>query len=144
MNTLVYKTPEEMEAVIDKYFEECKGEVLKDDDGNPILTKHGEAVVVNARPPTIAGLVLALGFSSKQTLYNYGEKKKFSKLISLARLRIEEYTEARLFDRDGCRGAEFSLMNNFGWNNKPKTDADKEALEKLDELIEGINNAAKS
>ena len=38
-----YKTPEEMQVVIDQYFKECE---------------------INKKPPTITGLALALGFTS--------------------------------------------------------------------------------
>jgi hypothetical protein len=31
---------------------------------------------------------------------------------------VEEYCEQRLFDRDGAKGAQFSLRNNFGWVEK--------------------------
>ena len=33
----------------------------------------------------------------------------------------KEYTEGRLFDKDGARGAQFSLRNNFqGWRDGPE------------------------
>ena len=31
-----WNTPEELQAEIDKYFEDCKGEVLTDADGNTL------------------------------------------------------------------------------------------------------------
>lgn len=36
-----YATVEEMQAVIDQYFEDCKGEPIIGDDGMPILDKFG-------------------------------------------------------------------------------------------------------
>ena len=50
-----YKTVEEMQAVIDQYFEDCKGEPIIGDDGQPILDKYGQPFIINAHPPTVAG-----------------------------------------------------------------------------------------
>lgn len=36
-----YATVEEMQAVIDQYFEDCKGEPIIGDDGMPILDNSG-------------------------------------------------------------------------------------------------------
>lgn len=64
--------------------------------------------------------------------------------ITRAKTYIEEYSERRLFDRDGVNGAKFSLINNFkGWSEHPKEDAQKETIDKLDEILRGIDNAAK-
>lgn len=32
-----YKSKEEIEEKIDAYFKECEGEILKDDEGKPVL-----------------------------------------------------------------------------------------------------------
>ena len=61
-----YKSKEELEARIEKYFKDCKGEVLRDENGSPVLDKYGMPIVVDSRPPTITGLALALGFASRQ------------------------------------------------------------------------------
>lgn len=104
-----YKCKEEIEEKIDVYFEECNGEVLKDDDGKPVLNKWGKPVMVNQRPPTVTGMALALGFTSRQALLNYQAKKEFVDTITRAKSRVEQYTEERLFDRDGSHEAQFSL-----------------------------------
>lgn len=120
---LTYKTVEELQGAIDAYFERCEGEMVQDDDGAPVLNKYGQAIVVNARPPTVTGLALSLGFNSRQALLNYQAKKQFNDTITRAKARCEEYAEARLFDRDGFNGARFSLTNNFkGWCDKPESD----------------------
>ena len=65
------------------------------------------------KPPTIPGLALALGFSSRQSLYNYKARKEFMDTISRAQTRVEQYTAERLFDRDSQRGAQFALEYGF-------------------------------
>ena len=125
MMTPRYKTVEEMQAVIDQYFEDCKGEPIIGDDGQPILDKYGQPFIINAHPPTVTGLALALGFTSRQALLNYQAKKAFVDTVLRAKARIEAYAEERLFDRDGQRGAEFSLKYNFRWADEKKQDEDE-------------------
>lgn len=125
MMTPRYKAVEEMQAVIDQYFENCKGEPIIGDDGQPILDKYGQPFIINAHPPTVTGLALALGFTSRQALLNYQAKKAFVDTVLRAKARIEAYAEERLFDRDGQRGAEFSLKYNFRWADEKKQDEDE-------------------
>lgn len=117
-----FKTKEEIQKKIDEYFKSCEGEILKGEDGQPIFNKYGQPIIVNQRPPTVTGLALALGFSTRQSLLNYQAKKEFLDTITRAKSQIEAYTEERLFDKDGVQGAKFSLINNFkGWREKPET-----------------------
>lgn len=120
-----YKNREEMQAKIDEYFNACEGRPLVV-DGRVMLDKKGEVILYNRRPPTMTGLALALGFTSRQALLNYEGKKEFIDTITRARARVEQYTEERLFDKDGANGAKFSLANNFeGWKEKQqRIDAD--------------------
>lgn len=126
-----YDSVEEMQEIIDAFFEECKGHVLTDSDGSILYNRYGEPIVVDRHPPTVAGLALALGFNSKQTLQLYRTKpvnKKFWNLIDKAFLRIEMYAEERLYDRDGVNGAKFSLSNAFdGWNTAAEKKAEASA-----------------
>ena len=109
-----YKSAEEMQVMIDRYFESCKGEPLMVGD-EPYLDKLGRPVMINMHPPTVTGLARALGFNSRQTLMNYQAKRGFMDTLLRAKMRVEEYCEERLFDRDGQRGAQFSLEHNFKW-----------------------------
>lgn len=113
-----YKRVEEIEDKIEKYFESREGEPLLDDDGNQVVNKYGYPCWIKPpKPPTVTGLALALGFCCRRDLLNYQGKKEFCNTITRAKSRVEEYTESRLFDRDGSNGAQFSLRNNFkGWN----------------------------
>ena len=136
-----YKNKEEIQEKIEQYFEDCKGELLRDADGNPMFDKWKNPIMINQKPPTITGLALALGFTSRQALLNYQAKKEFVDTITRAKSRVEEYAESRLFDRDGSNGAQFSLRNNFkGWNGEQEKSQDE--MKKLDEIIRNIDKVA--
>ena len=121
----MYKNKEEMQEKIEAYFKSCEGELLKDNDEKPIMDKFNQPNLIGAKPPTITGLALALGFASRQALLNYQEKDEFNDTITRAKSRVEQYAEERLFDRDGANGAKFSLANNFeGWKEKQSIEAD--------------------
>lgn len=107
-----YTTKEEMQVLIDKYFEESKGKMLLDAEDNPVLNK-GYPIFIDAYPLTITGLALALGFTSRQSLLNYQDKPEFVDTLTRAKLKIEEYANQRLYDRDGVQGAKFTLINNY-------------------------------
>lgn len=115
-----YDTPEQMEAAIEEYFEGLyrpivilnkrtgDREVLIDD-------KTGKQIREQYRPATVTGLARALGMT-REGLAHYRKKSDaFADTITRARLRVQEYAEERLYDKDGQRGAEFSLRVNFGW-----------------------------
>ncbi len=128
-----YETPEEMQKVIEKYFDKCKGEYVRDKKGNIETDKNGNPIVRKQRPPTITGLALALGFSGRQALLNYEGKAKFVDTIKRAKSRIEEYAEERLYDRDGVNGAKFNLANNFsGWSERQQIDSNVSNNDKIE------------
>ena len=130
-----YKNKEELQIIIDKYFEECQGTVLKDENGSVLVDKHGHPIITGSRPPTVTGLALALGFTSRQALLNYQAKEEFVDTITRAKTKVEQYAEERLFDKDGANGAKFSLANNFaGWKEKQQIDADIKE-HRLEDLI---------
>lgn len=119
---LTFNTVEELQKKIEEYFESCKGEVLKDKEGNTVFDKYGFPILVNQKPLTVTGLALFLGFNSRQTLLNYQDKEEFMDTIMRAKTKVEEYVETRLFDKDGCNGAKFNLSNNFGWREKQEVE----------------------
>ena len=115
-----------MQAAIDAYFKTCAGTLLTQKDETtgeetPMLDKNMQPVYINAKPPTVTGLALALGFTSRQALINYQVRDAaFHEAITRAKSRVEEYAEACLYDKDTRQGAKFTLMNNFaGWKEKP-------------------------
>lgn len=132
-----YKSVEELQAKIDAYFTDCKGKPLLDEDGNAVTDKYGEPVIVDAHPPTVTGLALALGFTGRQALLNYQAKKQFVDTITRAKSRCEEYAESRLFDRDGARGAQFSLEHNFRWKSD---DSDKETIDRAAQVLKEVSS----
>ena len=111
-----YKTPEEMQAKVDEYFRSCEGTYKKDASGELILDKHGEPTRTGDVPLTMAGLQNALGFKSHRSFHDYAEKPSFRPIIMRARLRVEQYAEECLFDRNAYSGAAFVLQYGFGWN----------------------------
>lgn len=114
-----FTSVKKMQAKIDAYFKQCEGHLLTDEEtGKPVIYK-GMPVYEDQRPPTVTGLALALGFATRASLMDYQGKPQFEAIILRAKSRIEQYTEERLFDRDGNAGARFSLQNNFkGWKEK--------------------------
>lgn len=135
-----YTNSEEIQDKIDKYFQDCKGEMLKDDDGNVIFDKYGQPVILHAVPPTITGLALALGFATRKSLLEYQGKAEFVNTITRAKSLIEKYTEERLFDRDGVQGAKFSLINNFkDWSEKQDIGISGEVVKIIDDIPRGEN-----
>ncbi len=124
----IFKTPQEMQKKIDAYFEKCKGKPLtrlnNDTGEEEPITYKGIPIMVDTEPPTITGLALAIGLNSRQALLNYQNRdESFNDTVRRAKARVEAYTEGRLFDKDGARGAEFSLRNNFkNWADKKEID----------------------
>lgn len=94
---------EELEESIKDYFDSCKPIV---EDGN----------IIDFGTPTITGLALALGFASRQSIYDYKEKEEFAYTIKKALLRVENGYEKRL-SHNGATGAIFALKN-MGWKDK--------------------------
>ena len=118
-----FETSEDMQKLIDEYFDDYAGKELKDRDGDTIKDKYGIPVIIGQHPPTVTGLALKLGFTSRQSLLNYQGKGEFFDTIMRAKMKIEQYTEERLFDREGVNGAKFSLVNNFkGWKDSAEID----------------------
>ena len=71
-----YKTAEEMQKVIDEYFEECTGRLYTDEKGEPKLDRFGNEIYLGAKPLTVTGLALALGFNSRLALLNYQGQRR--------------------------------------------------------------------
>lgn len=112
-----YKSVKAMQAAIDAYFEDCAGHPYLDAYGEPIRDKYGIPIIVDAHPPTVTGLALALGFTGRQALMDYQARPEFTDTVTRAKAKCEEYAERRLYDKDGANGAKFSLGCNFGWKD---------------------------
>jgi hypothetical protein len=118
-----YETVEELEDAIDRYFQSCFIPYL-DKSGEQVKDKEGNQVYIQNQPFTVIGLSLALGFKSRQSLFDYIERgDKFTDTIIRAKQICENYANQRLFDRDGVNGAKFTLINNFkNYSDKKELD----------------------
>ncbi len=116
----LFTSPEELQAKIDEYFKWCDERTLI------VLDKLGHPVEVKRpRPYTMSGLALFLEVD-RQTLLNYedraNEDKLFGAVIARARAKCGAFAEEQLFEGND-RGAQFSLMNNYGFKNQVQLDA---------------------
>ncbi len=107
---LLFKTPKELQNKIDEYFAGACNKRI-------VVTLAG---IEEINAFTITGLAYYLGFESRQSFYDYGERSKFSYTIKRARLRLEMVYEERLDDAKPV-GAIFALKN-LGWIDKVETD----------------------
>jgi hypothetical protein len=108
---------------------EMKGKKRQTDiDGLGDMRRQAEAYFSSCdeddseRPYTMAGVALARGFGSLEDMYELGKNKRAetSEVVSWAILRVIEYAETRLYDREGVNDAKFLLANYYG-----KTEDDK-------------------
>lgn len=85
-----YKTPEEMQAAIERYFSQQEGK------------------------KTVTGLALHLGFTDIHSFLGYSAKDEFAPLIARARALIQEHYEG--LGQDG-RAQQFSdrMLTRMGW-----------------------------
>lgn len=114
---LTFKTPEELQAVIDEYFNWCDNRTK-----NVYIKEAGDNVPISFPAPyTMSGLARRLGIT-RQTLVNYGNKELFFDTVRDARDRVQEDVETRLMETSNQSGAQFSLKNNFNWKEKTEID----------------------
>lgn len=119
-----YETPEEMQRIIDLYFDACKiNRLVKFADGDEELLLSGYSdedkeiiSYVESYAPTVSGLAYTLGMS-RQALLDYSNKDQFLDTVKRAKQRIEVYLESNLYGQ-AVTGTIFNLKNNFGWKDK--------------------------
>lgn len=101
-----YKTPEEMQKIIDDYF------------------NTDAWIEINDKPkfaPTVEGLAYALDLS-RMGLIEYGNKDEFSYTIKRAKQKVSIALEQNLWG-NAVTGTIFNLKNNFGWKDKTEVEA---------------------
>lgn len=132
-----FPTPEDMEKKVNEYFEWVQGEYKEvqkiavevkdvsgeeveytnvpqfDDYGDPIMLRK---YIREPEPITVTGLCLYIGFSSKQQLYDYGEREGFKDLVKRARMAVEREYEGGLHGNNPT-GRIFALKN-MGWKDQ--------------------------
>jgi len=98
-----FNSVSKLEKMIDKYFTECE---------------------LNKKLPLVTGLAYALG-CDRRTLLNYEKEecfKDFILTIKRAKQKIELGYEEQLMAGKAAAGTIFSLLNNYGWEQKTKQD----------------------
>jgi hypothetical protein len=95
---LKYATPAQLQEAVDAYFDSEDGKL-----------------------PTITGLALHLGFADRSSLIDYAERDEFFHTIKTAKLRVEAFIERRLYEANAT-GCIFNLKNNFGWEDRTKSE----------------------
>lgn len=118
-----YKTPEDMQKAIDEFFEICKPLPMRDENNNIILTAKGTPAI-ELNPPTITGLALHLGFSCRQSMYEYEQKPEFTDTIKNARTRCENYAEKAGLSGTAPPAMAIFVLKNYGWTDKQELTAD--------------------
>jgi hypothetical protein len=117
-----YKTPEEMQRIIDLYFLACR--VHTDGDASRLADlSEDELLIINDivdEVPTISGLAYTLDMTT-QAFRDYEKKDEFLCTVKKAKQRVEMSLEQRLAN-PACTGSIFSLKNNFGWKDKTETE----------------------
>jgi len=115
-----FETPEQLEAAIDKYFADCvpKPIFVTDENDGIVMVKDAKGnPVINENPPTTYGLALALGFVSRQSLYDQDDRgEAFSYPIKKALMKIGEHHESRL--SGGMPTGSIFALKNQGWADK--------------------------
>lgn len=112
-----YNTKEEMQEVIDSYFNDCKRNRIAQ------LTENYDGiddVITDDVYPAVSGLALCLGMT-RQGLIEYSEKDEFSDTVKEAKSRVESFLEQRLFMPQPT-GVIFNLKNNYGWKDAKDVD----------------------
>ncbi len=112
----LYKTVEDLQAIIDEYFNWCDARIQQ------VYSPKSESVieVINPAPYTMAGLARRIGMS-RQALSEYAASDKFGDTIKEARAKVQEDVEIRLMEKQAT-GAIFNLKNNFGYRDEKQLD----------------------
>ena len=147
---LQYETPEQLQQKVDEYFDSCYGPIYY--KGEQVLDITGRPVMGQREPFTLSGLARHLGIS-RMCICKYESYSKaglipheYAEIILDAKLRIQDYAEKRLYDKEGSSGARFVLEAGFGWitktearelkNNKKRIKVAQDKLKLLQEAAE--------
>ena len=114
--------PADVQAAIDKYFQRCEAGT------KVIIYKRGEPYDTATRriPKTVAGLTLALGFTSRNSLLNYQcpdpddpKQVEIMRIITRAKVDIEQdNVEGGMLGDYESRITGLNLASNYGYSIK--------------------------
>lgn len=93
----IFKCPEDFDALVDNYVSMCQA---------------------NNEPILLMGMVLALGFVSKDSFYEYQKYPEFSDSVKRARALVEIEYEKRLAKGEQNAAGPIFALKNFGWKDK--------------------------
>ena len=125
----IWKSPQQLQQLVNSYFESCFGPCINPQTKKPYLNKDGSLARFQIKPFTVSGLALYCHISS-ELVRGYSEGKidslgyptdedyvgpTYSEIMSEARRRIETYAEERLYDKEGSFGGKYVLDSAFGW-----------------------------
>lgn len=146
-----YTDPKELQERVNAYFDSCFG--VRYYKGHPMYDIEGEPLIGQIEPFTLSGLARYLGIC-RNTLKNYELKSKaglippeYYEIIQDARMRVQEYAEKRLYDRDGSTGARFVLEAGFGWmteKDRKELKQSKKRIKVTQEKLQLLKDAAAS
>ncbi len=129
-----FKSPKELQEKINEYFDSCWIDKVVE-----VTDKEGTCTSTNSRyqnsPYTVAGLTLALGFSSRQSLLDYQSKKQYLDIIKKAKLKIEMNIEEFLIAGKNAAGPIFWLKNHAGY--KDKQEVEHSGIINLESIVAG-------
>lgn len=98
----------------------------------------------DGRRPTLSGLSYDLGFDDRETFSNYASYGDgFSRTVKRAKLRIGDWLEQRLTNKDTFTpGIIFDLKNNHGWKDKTEqeltgADGGPVQVQKIERVVVG-------
>jgi hypothetical protein len=112
----LFSSPIEFDSIVDAYILKCQN------PDKPIAI-------------TLTGMVLALGFCSKDTFYEYQKYPEFTDSVKRARLLIEQEYENRLLSSSNAAASIFALKN-FGWADKHPSYLDDLQAKKLERELQ--------
>ena len=111
-------SPEQVQELIDQYFDHRKPCKLKDEDGDTIPIS-ANVLMYDFRPPTLTGLKRET--IGRNCWEDYKKDPRYVQILEDAESRVEEWHEARL-SSSGCTGSIFYLKNyGHGWRDETDT-----------------------
>lgn len=119
---LAFTDPEALEERIEEYFQSrMRKRYFPTGKVDGQLVYEAEEYMA---PPTMAGLALAMD-TTRQTLLAYGKAEEprdpaFAPIIARAKLRIAEWWEEALANREASNGAKFALEVNHRYGREDR------------------------
>lgn len=111
-----YKTPNELQAKVDEYFESCWFEKVTESTDTETGKVESSVIRYQQRPYTIAGLAYHLEMST-EALRNYEGKREFLAIVKRAKQKVEMNFEENLAGKNPA-GSIFWLKNHAGYRDR--------------------------